>query len=201
MTTNTGKHHPTAALRVKLTEVLTIAEDLAMVFEGLSQADASKEANLCYPEGTLPVGEEFVCTFTGEYAPEHQVTHLELPSSLIDKVDDIALELVLHGFIVCLDTGRRPPTWRAKCRSMMTLPLAPLLEQPVVVRCWRGYVSHHYGHDQGWSTTYGGWRYTVAASPHVMPALMVIVALGRRVPPLLATVALLCACALGKRDP
>jgi hypothetical protein len=29
-----------------------------------------------------------------------------LPSSFIDKVDIITLELVLSGFIVCLDTGR-----------------------------------------------------------------------------------------------
>jgi hypothetical protein len=28
-----------------------------------------------------------------------------LPSSLIDEVDIITLELVLRGFIICLDTG------------------------------------------------------------------------------------------------
>jgi hypothetical protein len=84
-------------------------------------------ADLCCPEGTLLVGGEFVCTFTGEYAQVHQVAHLELPathellmialerlmvpcisdrclpSSLVDEVDVIILELVLCGFIVCLD--------------------------------------------------------------------------------------------------
>jgi hypothetical protein len=66
--------------------------------------------------------------FTDEYAPEHQIVHLELPtihepmvialerlivlcisksclpSSLIDEVDIITPELVLRGFVVCLDT-------------------------------------------------------------------------------------------------
>jgi hypothetical protein len=28
-----------------------------------------------------------------------------LPSSLIDEVDIITPELVLHGFVICLDTG------------------------------------------------------------------------------------------------
>jgi hypothetical protein len=61
--------------------------------------------------------------------PEHQIVHLELPtvheplviaaeclsvpcvlesclpSSLIDEVDIITPELVLHGFVICLDTG------------------------------------------------------------------------------------------------
>jgi hypothetical protein len=64
----------------------------------------------------------------GEYAPEHQIIHLELPtmhellvivlerlvvpcisesclpSSRIDEVDIVAPELVLRGFVVCLDT-------------------------------------------------------------------------------------------------
>jgi hypothetical protein len=66
----------------------------------------------------------------GKYASKHQIVHLEvptmhkplvivperltvpcilescLPSSFIDKVDIITLELVLSGFVVCLDTGR-----------------------------------------------------------------------------------------------
>jgi hypothetical protein len=69
----------------------------------------------------------------GEYASKHQVTHLELPasheplaiapelltvpcisesclaSSLVDEVDVITSELVLRGFVVCLDTGETPP--------------------------------------------------------------------------------------------
>jgi hypothetical protein len=40
----------------------------------------------------------------------------------------------------------------------------------------------HCCHDQGWSTTCGGWRCTVAACPYVMPAVMVTIALVRRVP-------------------
>jgi hypothetical protein len=31
----------------------------------------------------------------------------------------------------------KPPTWHAKCRSLTTLPLASLPEQPIVVRCSR----------------------------------------------------------------
>jgi hypothetical protein len=114
------------------------------------------------PERDPPSRGEFVHTFKGECAPEHQVTHLELPathiplvialkrlmiscildsclpSSLIDEVDVITPELVLHDFIVCLNTGRHPLSWCAKYRSMMTLPPVPLLEQPTVVHYWRG---------------------------------------------------------------
>jgi hypothetical protein len=40
-------------------------------------------------------------------APEHLavpcIFNSRLPSSFIDKVDNITSELVLHGFIVCLD--------------------------------------------------------------------------------------------------
>jgi hypothetical protein len=74
-------------------------------------------------------GGELVQAFTGKYAPEHQIIHLELPtihkplvvaperllvscisesclpSSFIDKVNIITQELVLHDFIVCLNTG------------------------------------------------------------------------------------------------
>jgi hypothetical protein len=75
------------------------------------------------------VGGELICVFSGEYAPEHQIIHLEqptmheslvialerlmvpcisesyLPSLLIDKVNIITVELVLRSFIICLDTG------------------------------------------------------------------------------------------------
>jgi hypothetical protein len=37
--------------------------------------------DLCYPEWTLTVGGEIVCTFSGEFEPEHQVVHLELPAT------------------------------------------------------------------------------------------------------------------------
>jgi hypothetical protein len=35
-------------------------------------------------------------------------------------------------------TINHPPSCRAKYRSVMTLPPAPLLEQPAVVRCLEG---------------------------------------------------------------
>jgi hypothetical protein len=86
-------------------------------------------ADLCHPEWTLPVGGGLIFTFMGEYAPEHQIIHLELPtmhellvivlerlvvpcisescllSSRIDEVDIVTPELILRGFVVCLDTG------------------------------------------------------------------------------------------------
>jgi hypothetical protein len=83
---------------------------------------------LHYLKRTLPAREELVCAFTGKYALEHQIIHLELPtmhkllvivpeclmvpcilesflpSLLIDEVDIITPELVLRGFVVCVDT-------------------------------------------------------------------------------------------------
>jgi hypothetical protein len=91
--------------------------------------NASRGAEHCYPEGTFLVGGEFVGTFTGEYALEDQVAHLELPitheplviasecltvpcishnclpCSLLDEVNVIMPELTLCGFVVCLDMG------------------------------------------------------------------------------------------------
>jgi hypothetical protein len=70
-----------------------------------------------------------VQNFSRKYVLEHQIVHLELPtmnkplvtaleclvvpcildsclpSCFIDEVDIIASELILHGFIVCPDTG------------------------------------------------------------------------------------------------
>jgi hypothetical protein len=81
------------------------------------------------PKKDPPRGGEIVCAFMGKYAPEHQIIHLELPtmheplviasehmtvpciserclpSSFINKVDIITPELILHGFVVCLNTG------------------------------------------------------------------------------------------------
>jgi hypothetical protein len=45
-----------------------------------SQVDTSRSANLCHPKKMLPTGGELVCTFTGKYASEQQIIHLELPS-------------------------------------------------------------------------------------------------------------------------
>jgi hypothetical protein len=129
MTTYTGKGDPTAALRVKLTEMLYVSWIWQWCSILRSQADTSRVGDLCYPKGTLPVGGEFVCAFTGEYASKHQVIHQKLsamhkplvialerlmvlcildsclPPSLIDEVDIITLELVLRSFVVCLDMG------------------------------------------------------------------------------------------------
>jgi hypothetical protein len=82
------------------------------------------------PPGKDPPREgELVCAFAGEYAPEHQIVHLELPimhellviaferltvphisksylpSSLVDVVDIITPKLVLREFVICLDTA------------------------------------------------------------------------------------------------
>jgi hypothetical protein len=90
--------------------------------------DESRATNLCHLKRTLPAGGELVCAFTGKYAPEYLIVHLELPtiheplvivlerlmvpcilesclpSSFIDKVNIITPELVLRSFIVCLNT-------------------------------------------------------------------------------------------------
>jgi hypothetical protein len=129
MTTYIGKSDPTAALRVKLMEVLYVSRIWQWCSILHCQVDASRAVDLCYTEGTLPAGEEFICAYTGEYTPEHEAAHLELPatheplviapehlmvpcfldsclpSSLINEVDVITPELVLRGFVICLDTG------------------------------------------------------------------------------------------------
>jgi hypothetical protein len=95
-----------------------------------SQADTSKSAYLGYPEGTFPVGRKLIHAILVKHPPEDQIIHLELsalheplviaperllvacifnsrlPSSLIDQVDILTPELVLRGFVVCLDTQR-----------------------------------------------------------------------------------------------
>jgi hypothetical protein len=91
--------------------------------------DASGAEDFSHSEGTLPAGGELVHSLMGKNAQEHQIVHLEmpttheslvtapecltvscvlkscLPSLLIDEVDIITLELVLHSFIICLYTG------------------------------------------------------------------------------------------------
>jgi hypothetical protein len=123
------KNGLTAALRIKLTEVLYVPWIWQWCSILLCQADASRPTNFCYPERTLPAGGELVQAFSGKYAPEHQIVHLELPtlqkplvialehlavqrilesclpSCLIDQVNVITPELVLCGFIVCFNMG------------------------------------------------------------------------------------------------
>jgi hypothetical protein len=79
-------------------------------------------------QGALPVGGELVSSISSEHPSEHQIIHLKLSivhepllvafecmampcifnsrlsSSFIDEVDILAPELVLCGFVVCLDT-------------------------------------------------------------------------------------------------
>jgi hypothetical protein len=85
---------------------------------------------LGYPEGTFPAGGKLVHALPVKHPPENQIIHLELSasheplvvtperlpimcifksrlsSSLIDQVDILTPELVLRGFIVCLDMQR-----------------------------------------------------------------------------------------------
>jgi hypothetical protein len=85
-------------------------------------------ADLGHSEGVLLAGGELVSTLLCEHPPEHQIIHLELsamheplaialeflevscvlnsilPSSLVDEIDIFTPELILCGFIVCLDT-------------------------------------------------------------------------------------------------
>jgi hypothetical protein len=127
MTIFTRKGRLTDALGIKLMEVLYVPWIWQWCSILCSQADASMYANLCQSERTLPAGGELACAFTGKYASKHQIVHLELPtlqkllviaperlavpcilesclpSSFIKEVDIIMLELVLHGFVVCLN--------------------------------------------------------------------------------------------------
>jgi hypothetical protein len=94
------------------------------------QADASRSTHLGYPVGTFPAGGKYVHALPAKHPPEDQIIHLELPASyeplvvaperlsvacifnsslpslLVDQVDILTSELVLHGFVICLDTQR-----------------------------------------------------------------------------------------------
>jgi hypothetical protein len=118
----------TAVLRIKLTDVLYVPWIRRWFSILLSQADTSRAADLGHQEGGVPAGGELVNTLSSEHLPEHQIIHLELfamhepllitfeylavpcifysrlLSSLIDEVNIFTLELVLCGFITCLDT-------------------------------------------------------------------------------------------------
>jgi hypothetical protein len=85
---------------------------------------------LGYPEGTFLAGGKFVHALLVKHPLEDQIIHLELSalheplvvaperlpvacifnsrlsSSLIDQVDILMPELILHGFVICLDTQR-----------------------------------------------------------------------------------------------
>jgi hypothetical protein len=118
----------TAVLRIKLMEVLYVPWIRQWLSILCSQADTSRVADLGHSEGALPTGGELVITLLSEHPSEHQIIYLELsathepllvafecltgpcifnsrlPSSFIDEVDIFASELVLRGFVICLDT-------------------------------------------------------------------------------------------------
>jgi hypothetical protein len=95
-------------------------------------------AHLGYPVGTFPIGGKFVHALLAKHPPEDQIIHLELPashkplvvaperlsvacifnsslpSSLVDQVDILTPELVLHGFVICLYTQRAHDNFRGK---------------------------------------------------------------------------------------
>jgi hypothetical protein len=114
-------------LRIKLTKVLYVPWVMQWFSILRSQADTSRAAYLGHAEGALPAEGELVSSFSSEHPTEHQIVHLELsaayepllvvfecmavpciynsrlPSSFIDEVDILTSELVLRGFVVCLD--------------------------------------------------------------------------------------------------
>jgi hypothetical protein len=118
------------ALSVKLTEVLYVPRAWHWFSLLRSQASTSRSTHLGYPEGTFPAGKKFVHALLIKHPPKDQIIHLELPalheplvvaperlpvvcifnnrlsSLLIDQVDILTPELVLRGFVVCLDTQR-----------------------------------------------------------------------------------------------
>jgi hypothetical protein len=111
-------------LRIKLTEVLYVPWVVKRFSIVRSQVGTSRTAYLGHVEGALPAGGELVSSFSSE----HQIIHLELSaahkpllvvfeclvvpcifnsrlsSSFINEVKILTSELVLCGFVVCLDT-------------------------------------------------------------------------------------------------
>jgi hypothetical protein len=103
--------------------------DLVVVFHPPQPSGRIQACKLGSPKRALLAGGEHVQAIMGKYASEHQIIHLELPtmhkllvvapeclavpcisesclpSSFVDKVDIITPELVLRGFIVCLNMG------------------------------------------------------------------------------------------------
>jgi hypothetical protein len=114
------------ALRIKLTDVLYVSSAWHWFSLLHCQVNASRSAHLGYPVGTFHAGEKFGHALPAKHPFEDQIIHLELPashellmvapeclpvacifnsrlpSSLIDQVNILTLELVLHDFIVCL---------------------------------------------------------------------------------------------------
>jgi hypothetical protein len=123
-----------AALSIKLMDVLYVPWARHWFSLLRSQANASRSAHLGYPKGTFPVGGKLVLAILVKHPSEDQIIHLELspshkplvvapivcifnsrlPSSFIDYVDIHRPELVLRGFVICLDTQRAHGDLRGK---------------------------------------------------------------------------------------
>jgi hypothetical protein len=123
-----GRDGLTAVLRIKLTKVLYVPWIRQWFSILCNQADTSRAADLGHSEGALLAGGVLVSTLSSEHPLEYQIFHLELSamheplllafeclavpcifdsrlsSSLINEVDIFTLELVRHGFVICLDT-------------------------------------------------------------------------------------------------
>jgi hypothetical protein len=126
--TYTRKYSLVAVLRIKLTDVLYVPMIRQWFSILCSQVDTSRKANLGHSKGPSQPRGELVSTLLSEYMSKYQIVHLELSathepllvafqrltvpcifysrlsSSLIDEVDIFMSELVLHGFVICLDT-------------------------------------------------------------------------------------------------
>jgi hypothetical protein len=118
----------TAALSIKLMKVLYVSWAWHWFSLLYSQADTSGSAHMGYPEGTFPARGKLVHALLVKHPPEDQIIHLELSASheplvvtlerlsvacifnsrllpsLVDQVDILTSELVLRGFVICLDT-------------------------------------------------------------------------------------------------
>jgi hypothetical protein len=115
-------------LRIKLTDVIFVIWIRQWFSILRSQLDISRVVDLGHLEWALRAEGELVSTLLSEHPPEHKIIYLKLSamhelyvvafeclavpyifdssllSSLIDKVNIFMPELVLCGFIVCLDT-------------------------------------------------------------------------------------------------
>jgi hypothetical protein len=123
-----GRDGLTAVLRIKIMKVLYVPWIRQWFSILCNQADTSRAADLGHSEGALLAGGVLVSTLSSEHPLEYQIFHLELSamheplllafeclavpcifdsrlsSSLINEVDIFTLELVRHGFVICLDT-------------------------------------------------------------------------------------------------
>jgi hypothetical protein len=120
----------TTILRIKLTEVLYVPWAWHYFSLLRCQADTSRSTYLGYLVGTFPAGGKFVHALLTNHPSEDQIIHLDLPAShkplvvaperllvacifnsslsslFVGQVNILTSELVLRGFVICLDTQR-----------------------------------------------------------------------------------------------